>query len=176
MDKFIEKMKNFTGVLAIDGRCGAGKSTLAFKLKELYDFQIIHMDDFFLPFEKRDENTFVTIAGNIDIKRFCEEIIYTKSPVISYKKYNCKQKCFTEEVVIDKRKPLIIEGAYALHPKFVHIYDFKIFLDITKSEQKKRIINRNGVLGFDMFEKMWIPLEEKYIKEFEIEKLVDIRL
>ena len=40
-------------IVAIDGRCGAGKSTLAAVLAERLDANLIHMDDFFLRPEQR---------------------------------------------------------------------------------------------------------------------------
>ena len=42
-------------LLAIDGRCGSGKTTLALHLRERYGEKtsLYRMDDFFLPFELR---------------------------------------------------------------------------------------------------------------------------
>ena len=40
-------------IVAIDGNCTAGKTTLAGKLAERYDCNVIHMDDFFLRPEQR---------------------------------------------------------------------------------------------------------------------------
>ena len=40
-------------IIAIDGRCGAGKSTLAARLAELCGGNVFHMDDFFLRPEQR---------------------------------------------------------------------------------------------------------------------------
>ena len=34
-------------LVAIDGKCAAGKTTLAYYLKELYKCNVFHMDDFF---------------------------------------------------------------------------------------------------------------------------------
>jgi uridine kinase len=35
-------------IVAIDGKCTSGKTTLAAKLAEIYDCNVFHMDDFFL--------------------------------------------------------------------------------------------------------------------------------
>ena len=35
-------------IVAIDGPCAAGKTTLAGKLQAAYDCNLFHMDDFFL--------------------------------------------------------------------------------------------------------------------------------
>ena len=40
-------------LLAIDGRCAAGKTTLTTELAEQWDCNVIHMDDFYLPFRDR---------------------------------------------------------------------------------------------------------------------------
>ena len=40
-------------LVAIDGKCTSGKTTLASKLAELYDCNVFHMDDFFLRPEQR---------------------------------------------------------------------------------------------------------------------------
>jgi adenylylsulfate kinase-like enzyme len=39
-------------LVAIDGRCASGKTTLAAALKEKLSCEIIHMDDFFLLYRK----------------------------------------------------------------------------------------------------------------------------
>ena len=40
-------------MIAIDGRCAAGKTTLADRLKEEFDCSVIHMDHFFLQPKQR---------------------------------------------------------------------------------------------------------------------------
>ena len=42
-----------TVIVAIDGKCTSGKTTLASKLAEIYDCNVFHMDDFFLRPEQR---------------------------------------------------------------------------------------------------------------------------
>ena len=44
---------NDTVIVAIDGKCTSGKTTLASKLAEIYDCNVFHMDDFFLRPEQR---------------------------------------------------------------------------------------------------------------------------
>ena len=35
-------------IVAIDGKCTSGKTTMASKLAQIYDCNVFHMDDFFL--------------------------------------------------------------------------------------------------------------------------------
>lgn len=47
--------KNKNCIIAVDGRCGAGKTTFAQQLQNLFNCNVIHMDDFFLPRNMRTE-------------------------------------------------------------------------------------------------------------------------
>lgn len=42
-------------LLAIDGRCGSGKTTLADWLAQQLGYRVVHIDDFYLPPAKRCE-------------------------------------------------------------------------------------------------------------------------
>ena len=53
-------------VIAIDGSCTAGKTTLAAHLATKYDCNLIHMDDFFLRPEQRTAERFAEPGGNVD--------------------------------------------------------------------------------------------------------------
>ena len=45
-------------LVAIDGPCTSGKTTLAGKLAEIYDCNLLHMDDYFLRPQQRTEERF----------------------------------------------------------------------------------------------------------------------
>ena len=52
-------------ILAIDGRCASGKTTLAAKIQEKTRCGVIHMDDFFLRPEQRTKERLSQAGGNI---------------------------------------------------------------------------------------------------------------
>ena len=62
-------------LVAIDGNCTAGKSTLASLLEKEYDCNVFHMDDFFLRPEQRTPDRFAQVGGNVDYERFFEEVL-----------------------------------------------------------------------------------------------------
>ena len=62
-------------IMAIDGKCNSGKTTLASKLAEIYDCNVFHMDDFFLRPEQRTPERFAEVGGNVDYERFWEEVL-----------------------------------------------------------------------------------------------------
>ena len=79
-------------VIAIDGVCGAGKTTLAAKLAEHYDCNVIPMDDFFLRPEQRTPARFAEPGGNIDYERFYEEVLLPlrEGRAFFYRPFDCK--------------------------------------------------------------------------------------
>ena len=68
----------------------------------------------------------------------------------------------------------IIEGSYSCHPVLWDFYDLRIFLNINAEEQLQRIKRRNGIEAAQVFSNKWIPMEEKYFSEYNIQKRCDL--
>ncbi len=163
-----KKMREFGRVtVAIDGRAASGKTTAAELIARLYDGEVVHMDDFFLPPELRSENRYAEIGGNVHYERFKTEVAepLAKKEHISYGKFSCHEGKITEHRKLRADGLVIVEGAYSMHPYFGDIYDIKAFSTVDESEQLKRIEMRDGALALRRFKEMWIPLEERYIAE-----------
>ena len=56
-------------VVAIDGRCGSGKSGLGDLMGRLLPCNVVHMDDYYLPPDRRAENWEQIPAGSMDLAR-----------------------------------------------------------------------------------------------------------
>ena len=164
-------------VIAIDGRSASGKTTLANQLKIILNAQVIHMDDFFLPLAMRTEMRYNEAGGNVHYERFKEEVLpnLKKPNAFSYRIFDCKKKCFNgNRMVWENSSWRIVEGAYSHHRQFGNYADLKIFYDIDPAEQMRRINNRNGAQAAKAFQSKWIPLEEKYIRTFSVDKNADL--
>ena len=77
--------------LAIDGLCGSGKSTLGALLASVYDCNLFHADDFYLPKELRTPERYAAPGGNVHWERIRSEILEplkTGKP-FSYRKFDC---------------------------------------------------------------------------------------
>ena len=156
-------------IVAIDGPCTSGKTTLAGKLSEIYDCNVFHMDDFFLRPEQRTPKRFAEAGGNVDYERFQEEVLIPlkAGKTFSYRPFDCKTFTLSDAVPITPKELTIIEGSYCNHPHFSDPYDLKIFLTITPELQRKRVLERPQFLHQRFFEE-WIPMEQKYFSEFDI--------
>lgn len=159
-------------VVAIDGGCGSGKSTLGRVLEEIYSCNLFHMDDFFLRPEQRTPERFAEPGGNVDYERFKEEVLDHLSDLsgFTYQVYNCGIQALDQYVTVPYKKLNIIEGAYSQHPYFGNPYHLKFLCKISKEEQVSRIMKRNGPEMLERFKTVWIPMENQYFETFEIEK------
>ena len=62
----------------------------------------------------------------------------------------------------------VVEGSYALHPKFGVYYDLSIFMSCLPEVQLARLKDRNPA-KLEEFQKHWLPMEENYFHTFGIE-------
>ena len=164
-------------LVAIDGRCAAGKSTLAESLRELYDCSVVHMDHFFPRPEQRTAERLNTPGGNVDHERFLQEALLplSRGEAVSYRPYDCKIQALAEEVQVASKPVTVIEGSYSCHPSLREYYDLTVFLTVNEAEQLRRIERRNGAEAAALFREKWIPLEERYFSAYSVAEGCDLR-
>lgn len=185
-------------MIAIDGRCCAGKTTLAEALKERNGWSVVHMDDFFLRPEQRTKERLAQPGGNVDYERFLEEILIplrsAKVKVVgnagkterdrgiaasdkikvTYRPFDCRKQDFAERVTVEAGDVVIVEGSYSCHPALRDVYDLRVFLDVSREEQKRRLLARNGEESAAVFCERWIPLEERYFEACRVREASDL--
>ena len=163
-------------LIAIDGRCAAGKTTLAAHLQEACGCNVIPMDHFFLRPEQRSAERLNEPGGNVDYERFLEEVLFPikHNKPSSYRPYDCQKQELEDAMPVKPHYINIIEGSYCCHPKFLKYYDLRVFLTVDAVEQMCRIKHRNGDIAAVQFQEKCIPLEERYFLTFDIEESCDL--
>ncbi len=187
IDKLLAQKKHV--VIAIDGKCGGGKSTLATLLSNLYPCNLIHMDDFYLPSALRTKERLSETGGNIHYERFTSQVLPALKALrdnntpnasipfvpVPYQIFDCHRMDYLDICPTIEARPLtIVEGSYSLRPEFRDAYDLKIFLDIPSDVQKTRLLARNGEEAYKNFESKWIPMELKYFEHYKIADICDL--
>ena len=148
--------------VAIDGNSGAGKSTLGALLAAVYGGNLYHMDDFFLPQERKTAQRLAEPGGNVDRERFQAEVLSHLGAPFSYRPWRCHPGAFAAPVAASPRAVEIVEGVYSLHPDLRAAYDLRVFLAIAPRAQAERIRARSGEAMLKRFVSEWIPLENVY--------------
>lgn len=164
-------------MLSIDGRCAAGKTTLAAKLSVHLNCAVVHMDDFYLPFALRTAERMAKPGGNIDFERLRNEIILplkSGSDAV-YRPYACHENRFLPSVTLSAAKSTIVEGSYSCHPCLADMLGIKVFMDIAPDKQLSRIALRDPG-HVEAFRTMWIPREEFYFTQCAVRERCDMVL
>lgn len=159
-------------IVAIDGVCGGGKSTLGEALAAKYECRLFHMDDFFLQREQRTKERYEQAGGNVDYERFQEEVLAHLSDKdgLFYRPFHCHTMTFGDAVRMPHSRLNIIEGAYSCHPCFGDVYQARFFVEASPEVQKKRLLARNGKEQYERFVREWIPMENRYFDVFAIRR------
>jgi len=167
---------NTAVTVAIEGNSGAGKSTLSALLAEVYDCNVFHTDDFFLPPASKTASRLSEPGGNVDYERLHDEIItgLKNGGPFSYRKYSCQSGSLSVPVRVAPKRLNIIEGVYSLHPALDMPYDLRLFIKAGVTVQKQRILERSGAALLRRFENEWIPLENRYFDVLNIMGKCDI--
>ncbi len=163
-------------VIAVDGRCAAGKTTLAECLARETGCAVFHMDDFFLPVSLQTGERLARPGGNMDLDRFLNEVLrpLRAGEEVTYRPYDCAEDRFGDTVTVPAGNLSIVEGAYSCHPSLCRLYDRRIFLSVGKEEQIRRIRQRNGEEGLQVYLQKWIPMEERYFLQCDTKNRCDL--
>ena len=178
IDMLMETNPEHPVIIAIDGHAASGKSTCAAYLVELYDCNVFHMDEYFLPFDKRTPERLAEAGGNVDYERFQAEVlssILAGNPV-TYAAFDCSSGELLPPVTVQPKPLVIVEGSYAHHPYFGDAYDLRVAMEIEEAEQHARILSRNGERMLAMFVSRWIPMEHRYFEAYSIYENADLIL
>lgn len=163
-------------LVAIDGRCASGKTSLAAELERMLGCTVIHMDDFFLRSEQRTEKRLAEPGGNIDRERFLSEVLVplTKGKEFSYRPFVCRTMTLGDPIAVRPSAVTVIEGSYSCHPELRNFYDLRIFTDVDPVTQIKRVAVREGEKKAEQFKSTWIPLEERYFEQCRPDEICDL--
>lgn len=163
-------------IVAVDGRCASGKTTLATLCAGHFeDCNIFHMDDFFLPYEMRTPQRLATPGGNVDHERARAELFepLSRGQSVTFSRFDCSTGTLEPPKTVPAAKLTIVEGSYSHHPALAGYSSLKLFLTCEPEEQLRRLAARCPEKLED-FRTRWIPLEEAYFRAFDIEEHSDL--
>lgn len=159
-------------VVAVDGRCASGKTTFAARCAQVFpDCSVFHMDDFFLPFEKRTPERLAQPGGNVDYERALEEVFapLSRGEKVELRPFDCSDGSFQPAVTYPFRRLSIVEGSYSHHPALAGYSRVKIFLTCSPETQLDRLAVRESSESLENFKTRWIPMEERYFAALDVQ-------
>ena len=162
-------------MLALDGRCGSGKTTLANTLVRQFPASItLHTDDFYLPPAQRIRGWEKTPCANMDLARLRDEALRPayEGQAVQYRAYSCREGAYLPARELAAQPLVILEGSYSHHPLLTGYETLRVFLTCAKEEQTRRLQAREGE-RYATFAARWVPLEEGYFAQYGIAECAD---
>ncbi|HDR8183964.1 TPA: uridine kinase [Bacillus thuringiensis] len=174
----VKSVKQSLLIIGVDGCGGAGKSTLANKIKSKFStVTIVHMDDFYLPSSQiiNEHPTNKSIGADFDWKRLLQEVLDPISNGIEgcYKRYDWETDSLAETHTVPAIGIVIIEGVYATRQELAEMYDLKIWVNCPRETRIKRGIARDGAAARDMWENNWMVAEDMYVESHKPHEFAD---
>lgn len=140
----------------IDGRSGAGKTTLSRSLGEQLGWQVVHLDDFYPGWSGLAEGA----------RMVATDVLHPTAP--GFWRWNWQTQARGEWVRLDPTRPLIIEGVGALTHDSLHAASrhggvFTIYVDCPAEVRKERALRRDP--EFATWWDMWAAQEEQLVAD-----------
>ena len=119
-------------IVAVDGRCASGKSTLAARIADRLEIPVVHMDHFFLRPPQRTRERLAKPGENIDHERFLNEVLVPLEAGMeaAYRPYSCRTASMGALITVKPSPMVLVEGSYSCHPALWEHYDCRVFLSV----------------------------------------------
>ena len=152
-------------VVAIDGRSGTGKSTLAAQLATILDATVVGGDDFYAGgVTVRDDTPADRARDCIDWRRqrpVLEALRAGREARYHAFDWNAFDGRLETEMTRHAPRPcIVLEGVYSARPELADLVDLRVLVRVPDNVRLARLLAREGGIG--RWERQWHEAEEHY--------------
>ncbi|MCA9044061.1 MAG: AAA family ATPase [Planctomycetaceae bacterium] len=167
VERLLDQASRLPFLIAVDGRGGAGKSTLARQIASELGGTILQGDDFYAAMPNEARFTLAPQAGYeqlFDWRQMREVLLALRDDRrAAFRKFDWKHDRPAQslsEITVDKL--LIVEGVYTCRPELRDLYDVTILVSTNQETCRQRVHDRgeNSEAEIDM----WCRAEEWYFE------------
>jgi uridine kinase len=168
-------------VVAIDGRSGVGKSTIAKDLAVKLSAALIDGDDFYAGGSEAEWDARTTAEKAslcIDWRRLRREAL---EPLIAGKAASWHPYDFETGAIqaphtktANPAEIIILDGVYSGRPELSDLVDLAVFIDLDDKERRARLVKRESKNYVDEWMQRWSEAEEYYFTHRRPEETFDL--
>jgi uridine kinase len=164
-------------LVAIDGRGGAGKSTLAAELSPRFGATVVAIDDFSRAMDEAVRwrlSAEEAYRQNFDWQRLRDQVLVPlrRNQPASYQRYDWILKRLGETAQAEPKGVVVIEGVGSCRPELRPFYDYSIFVDTPPEVCVARLKARGH--NNEEWIPRWCAAEDWYIQHFDPRAFADI--
>jgi len=150
-----------TKLVAIAGRGGSGKTTLATAVHGLDpSIHVVHLDDICIPKHLRTTDEVVDWAS---VDRVINDLADGRAT--RYRRLDWVADELAEEHVVEPGGVVVIEGVGPYDTRVTDRYDLRVWVECAEDEAFRRGLARDGEELRPFWENEWIPQERRYVAE-----------
>jgi uridine kinase len=152
-------------LIGIDGLPCAGKTTLAFRLREQYGFEILQVDEFLLPEADWPNRRPGFPFPYLRYDEFLQAVIsLAETGECTYAPFDWETLAVSTQLRrITTRRPVIVEGVSALVPVLAPYYGLRIFVRSARDSVFEVAQERNFGVWAQEWRKIFIPSADMYM-------------
>lgn len=170
-------------VIALDGRSGVGKSTIAAEIGRVTNAVVIDQDDFYAGDERfnwRSMSAAAKADACIDWRRVRKDVL---EPLLngnsaSWHPFNwdTMQGLSPTAIHADPADLIVIDGAYSARPALTDLLDLSVLVTLDDVERRERIRRREGPDWDDTWFRIWDESEDWYFSSIRPPESFDLVL
>lgn len=157
-------------VVLIDGRSGAGKTTLARTLITRWPLagpvQSIALDSVYPGWDGLEEG--------VEIARRDILVPHARGMVAVWRRHDWEANAPAEAHAVDPSLPLVVEGAGILTPQTARLADIRVWVDAPPAARKRRALDRDGDAYRPHWDR-WAAQEDRHIAEHAPAEFATVR-
>lgn len=166
-------------IIAIDGRSGSGKSTIARHLAKHAEVATVEMDDFYRvddPVARARYGPAEGVERYFDWQRLRDEALVplSKGRSATFRVYDWKHNDYGDITVVDPQPFVVIEGVYSARPDLRPLVDLVVLIDTSPELSAARQLAR-GQNSNEWIER-WTVAEDHYFAHVLRDSAVDLRV
>jgi uridine kinase len=152
-------------LIGIDGLPCAGKTTLAFRLREAFGFEILQVDEFLLPEAEWPSRRPGFPFPYVRYDEFLQAVTdLAETGECSYAPFDWEtQAVSTRRRRITTNRPVIVEGISALVPLLTRYYGLKIFVRSERESALDVAYHRSLGIWAQEWRKIFMPSADMYM-------------
>ncbi|WP_295822858.1 hypothetical protein [uncultured Microbacterium sp.] len=156
-------------VVALDGRSGAGKSSLARRLVAAWPgrgrVQLVALDDVYPGWDG--------LAEGVEYARRVILSPHARGLIGVWERWDWEASARAEAYAVDPSLPLVVEGSGLLTPEVARLADVSVWVDAPLPSRKARALGRDGDTYRPHWDR-WAAQEERHLEAHHPELLADL--
>lgn len=168
-------------ILALDGRSGTGKSTLARALAQALDGDVVVADDFWVGGEDAEwaaRSPRERVDGAIDWRRLRREVLeplHAGRPATWHPfDWKAHRGLSATTIEVQPGQLVVLDGAYSARRELSDLVDLAVLVEAPEQERRARLLRREGAEFISRWHLLWDDAEDHYFEEVRPRQSFDL--